>query len=378
MNSVRLLVLGNGAAGAEKQALALGSRLRKKLLDKHAPGLACSPVECVRVTLRRSHVIPPVLQIFGAKLTRNSLFGYKEQDTSRLFPMQKDTNRLDVVIGCGRSTVALCAVMKLMNPKRTFNVQIQHPRVPLTWFDAVVAPKHDFPRGKGSANNLFLTSGTVHNIPPKLLQQHGCEWSDEFDEKLQKRRTRVVWLLGGPCRGFGFTEQDAEEMADEFIRALPGGDDVAVLVTFSRRTPPNVQSVIRRCLKARFPVPGQLLVWDSTEDRNPYYALLSTASCVVTTPDSISMTTEAIASGKPVFTIGVENCKGKFLRFHKSLFESNATAPFTGDAVASALRDIHEHYASSGAAALETEISTIIETIATDIHTALKQKGTNS
>lgn len=310
--AVRLLVLGNGAAGAEKQALALGSRLRQKLLDKvvlHRSDVLCPPVGCVRVTLGNSRLVPPVLQVFGAQVTRNPLFGYKDQDTSRLFPVQKPPRTLDVVIGCGRSTVALCAVMKQLKPKRTFNVQIQHPRVPLRWFNAVVTPRHDFPRGEGGARNIFLTSGTVHDITSELLQQHSSEWGEELDEKLQGRRSRVVWLLGGPCRGFAFTEQDAERMVEEFVRALPCSDDVAVLVTFSRRTPKNVQQVIRRGLNARFPVPGQLLVWEGTESRNPYYALLSTASCVVTTPDSVSMTTEAIASGKPVFTIGVEICK---------------------------------------------------------------------
>ncbi|KAF1776619.1 Mitochondrial fission protein ELM1-like [Phytophthora cactorum] len=351
MSTVRLL----------KQAQALGARLRKKLLDKvalHRSEAVCSLVECVRVTLGRSHLLPPVLQVIGAKLTRDPLFGYKEQDVTRLLPVQKDTRMVNVVIGCGRSTVALCAVMKQLEPKRTFNVQIQHPACRL----------------RGST--LWWYPGTTF-LEEKLLKEHGSEWSGEFDEMLQGRRTRFVWLLGGPCRGFAFTEQDAELMVEEFIRALPRGDDVAVLVTFSRRTPQNVQKVIRRCLDARFPMPGQLLVWEGTERRNPYNALLSTASCVVTTPDSISMTTEAIASGKPVFTIGVENCKGKFLRFHQSLFESKATAPFTADAVATVLHDIHEHDVSSGAAAFEKEISTIVDTIATNILTVLKQIEAN-
>ncbi|KAF4042699.1 Mitochondrial fission ELM1 [Phytophthora infestans] len=376
MSLVRLVVLRNGAAGAEKQALALAARLRTKLLDEIVPqrlGVVCSPVECVDVTLGRSHVIPPVLQVFGAKLTRNPLFGYKEQGTCQVFSVQKKTGELNVVIGCGRSTVALCAVVKQLEPKRTFNVQIQHPRVPLTWFDAIVAPRHDFSRGKSGANNLFLTSGTVHNITPELLHQHGSEWSEELDEKLQKRRKRVVWLLGGPCRGFAFTEQDTEKMVDEFIRALPGDDDVAVLVTFSRRTPQNVRRIIGRCLDVRFPAPGQLLVFEGTERRNPYYALLSTASCIVTTPDSISMTTEAVASGKPVFTIGVKNCKGKFLRFHQDLFETKATAPFTADAVAASLRGIAEDDVSSSATNLEEEISAIVNSIVSAIHTVQKQ-----
>lgn len=49
-------------------------------------------------------------------------------------------------------------------------------------------------------------------------------------------------------------------------------------------------------------------MWDG-EGENPYYAFLGLASLVVTTPDSISMTTEAIASAKPVCTISAERAK---------------------------------------------------------------------
>ncbi|KAG6594131.1 Mitochondrial fission protein ELM1 [Phytophthora cinnamomi] len=374
MRAVRLLVLGNGAAGAEKQALALGNRLREKLLSESASRrsqVRCAPVQCVRVALGRSRLIPPVLQLIGARLTRNPLFGYAEHDASRLLPVQKTGRELDVVIGCGRSTVALCAVLKQLRPARTFNVQIQHPRVPLAWFDAVVAPRHDFPRGEGDAGNLYLTSGTVFDITPELLQQHGGEWGDELDDKLQGRRMRVVWLLGGPCRGFSFTEQDAQRMVEEFAAALPSGGDVAVLVTFSRRTPTSAQRIIRRGLEDRFPTPGQLIIWDGTEQRNPYYALLATASCIVTTPDSISMTTEAIASGKPVLTMSVEHCKGKFQRFHQSLFESNATAPHSRDAVATALRRAVDANAAASVA-LEEGISSIVDRIAARVQAAVE------
>ncbi|KAL4105629.1 hypothetical protein PRIC1_003689 [Phytophthora ramorum] len=92
------------------------------------------------------------------------------------------------------------------------------------------------------------------------------------------------------------------------------------------------------------------------------------------------MTTEAIASGKPVFSIGVEYCKGKFQRFHRSLIEAKATQSFTSDAVASALllrSDVEKNeekvLSSDASAALEKEISTIVDNIATDIHAALNQ-----
>lgn len=372
---LRLLVLGNGAAGAEKQALALGARVRKKLRDISARNrwnVECPPVMCVRVTLRPSLLMPPYLQILGAKLTRNPLFGYTQETVQHLSLVQEEPRDLSVVIGCGRSTVALCAMLKHLEPTRTFNVQIQHPCVPLDWFDTVVVPRHDFPNGAGNRDNLLLTSGTVHDITLESLRQHGCEWKKELDNKLQGRQRRVLWLVGGPCRGFAFTERDAEEMVKEVTSALPRTNEVAIIVTFSRRTPLNVQKILCCGLFARFSMPGQILVVKDTERQIPYNALLATASCIVTTPDSISMTTEAIATGKPVFTIGVEKCKGKFSSFHQSLFKLRATAPLTADAAAIALRCHGQEVSSRASTALENEMFTIADTIASAIYQKLQ------
>ncbi|CEG48286.1 Mitochondrial fission ELM1-like [Plasmopara halstedii] len=364
---VQLIVLCNGAAGAEKQALALGARLHRKLRDKNVMNL--SSVQCVRITLTQSLLIPPLLQVLGARLTRNPYFGYIRQDLERYFSEQIKTKDLNVLIGCGRSTVALSAVLKQLEPTKIFNVQIQHPRVSLQWFDTVVAPKHDFPRGVGRKDHVFLTSGTIHDITPELLRQQSCEWKEELDKKLQGRQTRVVWLVGGPCRGFLFTEQDAKKMVEEFTQAFPHCDDVAVLLTFSRRTPLTVQKILHQELIARYPMTGQVFVVQGTERQNPYYALLATASYIVTTPDSISMTTEAIAAGKPVFTIGMEMCKGKFLRFHQALFDSRATSPLTPNATRlTLLRAGHDDTSSRASVALENEICSIADTIASAIY----------
>uniref|UniRef100_M4B4V5 Mitochondrial fission ELM1-like protein n=1 Tax=Hyaloperonospora arabidopsidis (strain Emoy2) TaxID=559515 RepID=M4B4V5_HYAAE len=375
---VRVLVLGNGAAGAEKQALALGNKLRHHLKTR----MHCLPVDCVRVTLGTARGIPPVLQVFGARITRNPVFGYKQQESTRsLLALDQDPHTFNVVIGCGRSTVALGVMMKQVAPTTTFNVQIQHPRVPLSWFDAVVVPRHDDLRTRDGATNLFCTSGTIHAVTRDLLMHHGCKWTKELDEKLYGRQTRVVWLVGGPCRGFRFTELDAEHMVEELGRALPRDDydEVAVLVTFSRRTPETVKKVICRGLYARLPLRGQVLVWDGTERRNPYYALLATASCIVTTPDSISMTTEAIAAGKPVFTLGAATCKGKFLGFHEYMFKLKATAPFIADDVAASLRckvDEEDSASSRARAMFENETSEIVDSIAKRIDDALRRTRT--
>lgn len=279
---VRIVVLSNAAAGAEKQALALSARLRDRLLRHpvavRGDGDAGGGVSCVRVPFHSNsiaHKLPPLLQVATARLMGNMFFGYDLSDACKvqLQDGHEDGNDaaitksmdgkqpapLNVVVGCGRTTVALCATLKLMarHPSDIFNIQIQHPRVPLSWFDAVVAPRHDFPNEYLSRHSkqLHLTTGTVHDISKELLAEQTEQWRGKLDTYMQqqkkktgRRRACVVWLIGGPCRGFAFTEQEAHAMVKQFVSvlksiALGQGDDgnsVAVFATFSRRTPAKV------------------------------------------------------------------------------------------------------------------------------------------
>lgn len=261
---VRIVVLSNAAAGAEKQALALSVRLRDRLL-RH-PVVVGGAVRCVRVPFHSdsiAHTLPPLLQVAAARLTGNAFFGYNLSDDHKAQLQDGDGKQsapLNVVVGCGRTTVALCATLKLMarHPNDVFNIQIQHPRVPLSWFDAVVAPRHDFSIDYVSSQvrlpkPLHLTTGTVHDISKELLAQQTAQWREKLHKltQLQKRNRRkracVAWLIGGPCRGFAFSEQEAHAMVKQFVHVLKSssssdhdGDGLAVFVTFSRRTPAKV------------------------------------------------------------------------------------------------------------------------------------------
>lgn len=135
-------------------------------------------------------------------------------------------------------------------------------------------------------------------------------------------------------------------------------------------------------------------MWNGS-GKNPYYALLAQASAIVTTPDSISMTTEAIASQKPVFMLNADQCKvtswlsmmmnslidlafstymlpvwpqGKFQRFHQALNQANFTRPFTRQAAQELLATPSS---TSGVpapcTAIEEELDAIIASIAKDI-----------
>nr|GMD21362.1 mitochondrial fission protein ELM1 [Ipomoea batatas] len=57
---------------------------------------------------------------------------------------------------------------------------------------------------------------------------------------------------------------------------------------------------------------------------------LAWADNFVITADSVSMLSEACSTGKPVYVVGAERCRWKFVEFHKALRERGLVRPFTG------------------------------------------------
>ncbi|MBT5646243.1 MAG: hypothetical protein HOJ41_00140, partial [Rhodospirillaceae bacterium] len=69
--------------------------------------------------------------------------------------------------------------------------------------------------------------------------------------------------------------------------------------------------------------------WDGSGD-NPYFGLLGLADAIVVTADSVSMVSEACATGKPVHVIELDGGSAKFARFHEALRRAGITRPFNG------------------------------------------------
>ena len=90
-------------------------------------------------------------------------------------------------------------------------------------------------------------------------------------------------------------------------------------MTTSRRTPKEVVEV----LKKRFPKEQTYFYEFGNEGENPYFGLLAWGTKIVVTGDSMSMCSEACASGVPVFIFAPPGTMGKkHMRFHQELVSS--------------------------------------------------------
>ncbi len=225
----------------------------------------------------------------------------------------------DLLIATGRQTVALSIAIKRLCGDRIFTVQIQNPVISAGRFDLVVTPRHD----RLSGENVIVTEGALHRITPERLAAE----AEIFRDRLAGLgRPLVAVLIGGSNRQYRMTEKSTEMLADR-LAGLTRDHGAGLMVTASRRTGAENEAKLRERLAG---LPAE--IWDGA-GANPYFGYLALAEAIIVTSDSVAMTSEACATGKPVFVIELPGGSVKFERFHDGLATAGCTRAFT-DAVA--------------------------------------------
>lgn len=222
----------------------------------------------------------------------------------------------DLLITCGRRSVAISIALRRASGGRTLTVHIQAPKVPPDRFDMVLAPVHDGVAGA----NVIRTRGALHGVTPDKLAKAAERFAPQF---ASLPRPRVAVLIGGTSRAYRLTPEIAKDLATR-LAGLAHGAGAGLMITASRRTGAENMAILREGLRGT-----GAQIWDGTGE-NPYFGMLAMADHLLVTEDSVSMVSEACATGKPVQTIALEGGTGRLRSFHRGLVEDGHTRPFLG------------------------------------------------
>lgn len=217
----------------------------------------------------------------------------------------------DVILSTGSSVAAVNLLLgRLLNAK---TVTCRRPSpIGVRYFDLAILPMISWHNAVGKSN-VCKTIGVPNPISPDILNA---------EQKRLKRELnlpdcqRIGILLGGTDRHETITTADTTKLS-EICEAVAEELNAQVLVTTSRRTPPDVVASLSATLKHADWCPLFITPDTPSEIADPYQAILALSDLLIVTADSFSMVCEAASSGHPVSVLMLSEETAKLPKRHK-------------------------------------------------------------
>ena len=217
-----------------------------------------------------------------------------------------------IALATGRLAIPyILAVRRLAGPD-TFTVILQDPKTSANSADLIWVPEHDRRRGA----NVISTVTAPHSFSPKRLAGLRAAVPPAI---AALPHPRVAVVLGGANGIYTFDDESLKRLGAS-LEAL-AGSGAAFMITPSRRSPPQLVATVEAATRS-----APRILWDGSGP-NPYPDFLAHADALIVTADSVNMTGEACATGRPVYVFAPKGGSEKFDRFHAALRALGATRP---------------------------------------------------
>ena len=263
------LLMGN-RAGDNSQVLGLGEALGWPLVQKH---FAYRPYEKLVNLPLGGHML-----------------GVVREESSAVEPPWPD-----VVISAGRKNEPIARYIKRRamadRPDRPVRlVHVGRPWAAVERWDLVVTtPQYRLP----DVPNVVHNETPLHRVTRSRLEKAADAWRDRV---AALPRPLIAVLAGGNSGPYPFDRASGErlaEQADALARELGG----SLLITTSARTLDETTEALFDGIES----PAIRYRWKKDDPDNPFFSFLGLADRVIVTADSVSMMTEACATGRPVY-----------------------------------------------------------------------------
>jgi len=236
-------------------------------------------------------------KLFPPKITPVKSFVFKN----------KLDHEFNIVISCGRKSVIPSLYLKNKYKSKIVNIHIQNPKVSLSNFDFIIAPKHDSLFGE----NVVTSKGAIHYLTNDEL----IENENYLKPRIDSQKKIISFIIGGPNKYYDYNDKIIDEIflkiENNFIR-----NNYQAIIIPSMRTPKNIIEKAQNYFDK-----NQIIVLDV--DKKAYLSALNLADHIVVTCDSTSMISEAAITGKPIYVAQMPSIKSnqRFKEFF-NLFES--------------------------------------------------------
>ncbi len=290
----RVLVLSDGKAGHLKQSLAVVEALRH-----HHPALTSEVLE-----VRYRHRLGRLCALLWSWWVPAGIgaAGCLRRVLTPATAKALLCRYADVIVSCGSSTVPVNLLWAREN--RAKSVVIMNPApVPVRRFDLVIAPRHDRLPQRPNVVQVpgALTGAMAEDRLRAAAQRLEAHPNFRREPAAFSPQPAVAVLIGGDTAQYELTPAFADALIKQ-VTAVCDELRAVCLVTTSRRTPPAVERLLAERL-SQDPRCRLLLIASHDAVDGMLEGMLGTAEVVVVTGESVSMVSEACASGRRVIVV---------------------------------------------------------------------------
>jgi mitochondrial fission protein ELM1 len=198
-------------------------------------------------------------------------------------------------------------------------------------FNVIVMPRHDAAKIRGIEKDekVVVTELAPNSIEPLPQSEDG--------------KKCIGVLMGGENKSYTF----GEDLMSNVARGIKEGSvqsSADYYITTSRRTPDGAESVLKEALDSG-PQCVEFVSGKTDTDEKTVEKILARSNVVIVSGESISMVSEAVASGKPVLVFmpdEIQKGETKYARFVKGLEEKGYLKIVTPEEISKTIAEVLE------------------------------------
>lgn len=273
-NQEDIVVLVDSRKGNANQAIALADSLER-------------PYLLIEVEYNRFGRLPSsMLGLWPIHIKKPSLKFFKNLKTPK------------VIISSGRRPASLAIYLKKLSKNKSKIIQIMRPGLNPEDFDMIILPQHDYLNK--TLPNIVRIIGALNDVKKRLPDE-----MVDFKLFYPEIKNFIAVSIGGSSKSYSFSLEDANILLST-LKQVMEQQSLPLFITFSRRTPHKTKELF----KDNISWPN--IIYDPEEGgKNPYPAIMGLADYIITTADSISMCSEAVSTGSPVYIFCPKGFKSK-------------------------------------------------------------------
>ncbi|MFA5389547.1 MAG: ELM1/GtrOC1 family putative glycosyltransferase [Candidatus Omnitrophota bacterium] len=327
-----VLVLADGKAGHFNQAMAVAETVEKALgLRLKARGIEEKPVVKIHTAEVRfknnfTKILLNLASVFASGRCQGSMRCLELCLTKESFDSLKG-QYADIVVSCGASTTAANIFLKYENNAK--NVVIMKPGLGRTKkIDLIILPRHDtvsdsVSRRRRLTESVLVTEGAPNRALPAKGSGRG-----------------IGLLIGGDAKDFKLKRQDVEKVIEGAIK-ISAENNLDIFVSTSRRTPPAIESLLKERLNGNERC-KLLIIANEKNAEGAVADIFDSSGVIITSPESMSMISEAASSGRHVIVFRAGEKKSKYNRMVSNLAEQGYIKISEPDGMYNKIKEILE------------------------------------